>query len=113
MPHAQPEALPLRAGNSRVADSSLAGARAPSIPHALLLAATPELVDPEQPEDREHVPALAHALALERPVRAASADHPVQAELHLRAAKLPRVRHAHHPEAAVDARSTPRPKKAR
>jgi hypothetical protein len=84
-------------------------AHVPSIRPAPRREATPDQAALPPPEP---VPVLAHGPALERPVRAALAAHPVLAALRPQARRL--VRSERHPaEAAADDRSTPRPKKAR
>ena len=95
----------LPAAHSPQAANSQA-ARAQSILRAPLQAATPAPALPA-------LPALPRVLALERPVRAASAALPVPAALRLQPAR-PRVRRAPHPEAEAAVPSNiPRPKKAR
>jgi len=83
--------------------------RVPSILPGLHREDTPDQVALSPPV---HGPALAHGPASERPVRAASAARPVLAALRPPARRL--VRSERRPaEAAADARSTQRPKRAR
>ena len=97
--------LQRRAANSQAA-------RGPSTQLAPHRAAMPVLEEQEHPVDREPVPDSVLVLALEHPERdLASADHHVQAAHHRQPVKRP-VRRAPLREAAADARSIPRPKKA-
>lgn len=90
-------------------DSSPAD-RAPSIPRAPPLAA---IKAQPVPVHLELVPVLAHAPALEdHPAPVASADHALAPAEHRRPMRR-RALPALLPEAAADARSIPKPKKAR